>query len=89
MYTYALLETGCYYLIQEKINSPISLIRPSVESDQCLFINRYDDPLISEWKKKTDPIHEIIECLSDDAVHEWEKYYNSNEDAYYEEDDDE
>jgi len=88
MYTYALLEPGCYYLIQEKINSPISLIRPSVESDQCLFINRYDDSLVTEWKKKTDPIHEIIECLSDDAVHEWEKYYNSNEDAYTEEDDD-
>ena len=88
MYTYALLEPGCYYLVQEKVNSPISLIRATVESDHCMFISRYGEPMITEWKKKEDPIHDIIECLSDETAREWEKYYN-NEDAYYEEEDDE
>ncbi|MBI1341780.1 MAG: hypothetical protein GC171_02470 [Terrimonas sp.] len=86
MYTYALLEPGCYYLVQEKINSPISLIKATVESDVCMFITRYDEPMVTEWKKKNDPIHDILECLTDDTTREWEKYYNS-EDAYYEEDD--
>ncbi|HVZ57843.1 MAG TPA: hypothetical protein VG870_14385 [Chitinophagaceae bacterium] len=82
MYSYGLLETGCYYLIQEKEGSPISLIKPTVETDHCLFISRYDDPLVTEWKRKNDPILDIIECLTDEGVRAWEKYYNS-EDAYY------
>jgi hypothetical protein len=41
MYTYALLEPGCYYLIQEKKELPISLIRINVESDHCVFVSRY------------------------------------------------
>jgi len=88
MYSYGLLETGCYYLIQEKENAPISLIKPTVESDHCLFVTRYDEPMVTEWKRKNDPIHDIVECLTDEGVKSWEKYYNS-EDAYYEEDDDE
>lgn len=86
MYSYGLLETDCYYLIQEKANGPLSLIKPTVESDHCIFINKYDEPLVTEWKRKTDPIHDIVECLTDEHVRAWEKYYN-NEDAYYEDDD--
>ena len=38
MYSYALLENGCHYLIQEKEDSPITLIQVTVESDHCLYI---------------------------------------------------
>jgi len=88
MYSYGLLETECYYLVQEKENSAVQLIKVSLESDHCMFVMRYDDPMETEWKRKTDPIHDIIECLTDEAVRAWEKHYNSSEDAYYEEDDD-
>lgn len=88
MYTYALLEPGCHYLIQEKEDSEIELIKVTVETDHCLFVMKYDEPTITEWKRKNDSIHEIIECLTDDAVKEWEKYYDSNQDAYYEEEED-
>lgn len=84
MYTYALLEPGCFYLVQEKVSSPVSLIRVNLESDHCMFINRYDEPLVTEWKRKSDPIHDILECLTDETAREWEAYYN-NEDAYHEE----
>lgn len=87
MYTYALLEPGCYYLVQEKINSPITLIKASVETDHCLFVTRYEEPLLTEWKRKNDPIHDIIECLSDETAREWQKFYYNEEDAYHEEDD--
>jgi hypothetical protein len=86
MYSYGLLETGCYYLVQEKDDSPINLIKVTLESDHCMFVMRYKDETVMEWKRKTDPIHDIVECLTDEAVRSWEKYYNS-EDAYYEEDD--
>ena len=89
MYSYGLLERGCYYLVQEKKGSPLSLIKVTSESDYCMYVFTYDDQLTTGWKRKTDPIHDIIECLSDQAVEDWEKQYNSNEDAYHEEEDEE
>jgi hypothetical protein len=88
MYSYGLLEPGCYYLVQEKEDSEIKLIKVTVETDHCLFISRYDDPLVTEWRRKSDSLHDIVECLTDQAVKEWETHYPSSEDAYYEEEDD-
>ncbi len=86
MYTYALLEPGCYYLIQEKKDLPISLIRINVESDHCVFVSRYQDEEVLEWKKKADPIFDIIELLSDDAVAKWEEAYKAT--FFFKEEDD-
>lgn len=84
MYSYALLEPGCYYLIQEKEESPIHLIQINLETDHCLYVSSFAEAEIMEWKKKSDPIHDIIELLGDEAVKEWETIYNK--DAYnYEE----
>lgn len=87
MYSYALLESGYYYLLQEKEEGPVALIRIMVETDHCLYITRYSDTPVMEWKKKNDPIFEILELLSDDKVREWQSVYNDSQDAYYEEDD--
>jgi hypothetical protein len=88
MYTYELLETGCYYLVKEKEDSDITLIKVALESDHCLFVQKFEDPTDTEWKMKKEPLFDIIECLSDQAVKEWEQHYKSSQDAYYEEDDD-
>lgn len=87
MYSYGLLEPQCYYLVQEDADSPIELIKVAVESDHCMYIFKYNDELSTEWKKKNDKLYDIIECLSDEMVEVWEKQYNSNEESYYEEDD--
>jgi hypothetical protein len=88
MYSYALLETGCYYLIQEKEESPIELIQVTMETDHCSFVTIYSDEETLNWKRKSDPIFDIIELLSDEAIKEWQALYNK--DAYnYEEEDDE
>lgn len=89
MYSYDLLETGCYYLVKEKEDSAVTLIKVAVESDHCLFIQRFDEPMETEWKLKKDTLHDIIECLSDEAVKAWEEHYQSRQDAFYEEDEDE
>ncbi len=83
MYTYELLETGCYYLVKEKEDSPVILIRVAVTTDHCLFIQRYDEPMETCWKMKKDPLFDIIECLSDAAVKSWEVYYRSSQDAFF------
>lgn len=88
MYTYDLLEAGCYYLVKKKEDSKIALIKVAMESDSCVFIQKFEDPTDTEWKLKKDSLHDIIECLSDEAVKEWEILYKSSEDAYTEEDDD-
>ena len=88
MFSYDLLEAGCHYLIREKEDAPITLIKVAVESDHCLFIQRFDDPTETEWKLKKDALHDIIECLNDETVKQWEEHYKSSEESYYEEDDD-
>ena len=88
MYSYGLLETGCYYLVQEKLDSPIALIKATMESDHCMYVFTYNDEVVTGWKRKTDKIYDIIECLSDEAAETWEKQYNSNNEAYYEGDED-
>jgi hypothetical protein len=87
MYSYALLEPECYYLIQEKENEGLILLQVKVETDNCMFVVKYGDETISQWKRKTDSIHDILELLSDEAVQDWKKVYYDSEDAYYEEDD--
>jgi hypothetical protein len=52
-----------------------------------MFISKYVETEVTEWKRKTDPIFEIIELLDDQAVKEWESSYYNNEDAYYEDED--
>ena len=73
MYSYALLEKGCYYLIQE--------------TDYGMYVSKYDDSELVVWKKKSDPIFDILELLGDDKVKTWESIYNNSQDTYnYEED---
>lgn len=85
MYSYALLEPGCYYLIQEEAESVIELVKVTVETDHCMYVFKYQDQLTTEWRRKSEPIYDIIECLDDAKVDAWEKQYNSNnEESYYE-----
>ena len=89
MYSYALLEKNCYYLIQESEVSPVSLIKVNLETEQCMFVSRYAEEQLNEWKKKGDPIFDILELVSDDKIKDWESIYNDNQGSYnYEEDED-
>ena len=87
MYSYGLLEPGCYYLVQEEMDAAIELIKVTVESDHCMYVFKYNDELSTGWRRKNDKLYDIIECLSDEMVEAWEKHYNNNAESYYEEDD--
>jgi hypothetical protein len=89
MYSYALLERNCYYLIQETEGSPVHLIKVNLETEQCMYVSRYVDEQVNEWKKKGDPIFDILELVSDEKIKDWESIYNDNQGSYnYEEDED-
>ena len=84
MYSYALLEPECYYLVQERESESLTLLQIKVETDNCMFVVKYGDETVTEWKRKSDSIHDIIECLTDESVKSWEKNYNAeDEDALY------
>jgi hypothetical protein len=61
MYSYALLEPGCYYLVQEKENDKLTLLQVKVISDHCMYVEKYTETDLQEWKRKTDSIIDIIE----------------------------
>jgi hypothetical protein len=87
MYTYELLETGCYYLVKEKEDSNVKMIQVAVESDHCLYVQYFDNPAETSWKMKKDTLFDIIECLSDEMVQAWKTHYNiPSEDIFYEDD---
>jgi hypothetical protein len=86
MYSYALLEPECYYLVQEKKNEELTLLQVKVISDSAMYVIKYKESVVMEWKRKTDNIHDIIELLGDNVVKEWTNVYYNNEDAFYEED---
>jgi hypothetical protein len=90
MYSYALLEKNCYYLIQEKEGETIALIRINFETDHCVYVSKYDESTQLEWRKKTDFIFDILELLDDEKVKEWQTVYKDNLGTYnYEEEDEE
>ncbi|RYZ22363.1 MAG: hypothetical protein EOO16_09345 [Chitinophagaceae bacterium] len=75
-------------MIQEQKEDAVRLIRIASETDHCLYVFYYDDQLATGWRRKGDAIFDIIECLTDDHVSEWEKQYNDSsnqeQDSYHE-----
>jgi hypothetical protein len=52
-----------------------------------MYVSRFAETTLGEWKKKSDPIYDILELLGDDKVKDWESIYNDNQGTYnYEED---
>jgi hypothetical protein len=88
MYSFDLLEKGCYYLIKEKCDDEVQLIKIGVITDQGLFIQYCNDEWTTKWKLKKDELFDIIECLSDDAVKSWETQFYEGTDAFQENEDD-
>jgi len=52
-----------------------------------MYVSGYAETEVTVWKKKTDPIFDILELLEDEKVKTWESIYNDSQDTYnYEED---
>ncbi len=89
MYSYRLLEPGRYYLIREYEQGPIRLLQAMMQTDRCLLIQRYGIPVDLEWRSLDDPLQDILECLSDEQVRQWQYCFRSYEEAYLQSDDSE
>ena len=56
MYSYALLEPECFYLVQEKKNDALTLLQVKVETDTAMYVLKFKDSEMGVWKKKKDDI---------------------------------
>lgn len=83
MYSYAILEPECYYLVQLNENDPLSLIQVKVVSDFGMYVVRYENELTMQWVKKTDQIFDIVELLSDETAQKWLGVYTNSEESLY------
>jgi hypothetical protein len=88
MYTFDILDTGCVYLVKEKETDPLQIVRIHFKTDYAVCFSLYSRGEKVIWKKKTDPLFDIIELLDDEAIANWEKLF-FNEDAFYSGEDEE
>lgn len=83
MYSYAILEPDCYYLVQLVENAPLSLIQVKVVSDYAMYVVSYGNELTMKWVKKSEEIFDIIELLSDEVARKWLDVYTNSEESFY------
>jgi len=83
------MEPGRYYLVREYEQGPIQLLQVLMHTDRCQLFQRYTIPVELEWRMLNDPLHDILECLSDTQVQQWQHCFRSYEDAYLRSDDSE
>lgn len=86
MNTFGELEQGSYYVIQEVENTGLELIYIPLITEKCVLVEFQDDDQTLTWFKKTDPLFEIVEQLTDEQAIIYESLFEDDEDD--EEDDD-
>lgn len=63
MATYADLQPGMFYLLQDKPQGDISFVSVLAYSDQCVLLRSFGKVEVDFWRKKSDGIHELVEEL--------------------------
>jgi hypothetical protein len=79
MNAYSNLEIHQFYLVQEEEDAEITLIQPLLETDHCFFILQHGELENTFWKKKTDPIYEIIEQLTDEQAEDFQNIWEEDD----------
>lgn len=84
MNTFANLETDEFYLIREKENSEVTLVQTLMETDHCIFILQRGDDERSFWKRKTEPLFQIIDKLTEEQADEYEELWDNEQTTFFE-----
>jgi hypothetical protein len=92
MSTYAELLPEHFYLLIENEGEEIVLLQPILETNNCLLLENQDDYGNIYWRKKSDPIYEIVDELSDEQVAIYDDLYEEEDEdelSYEDEEEDE
>jgi hypothetical protein len=79
MATYNDLYPASYYLIKENENAGIELVYIPMVTGKCVLIEYQDDDQTMKWFKKTDPIYELVEQLTEEQAVIYESLFENEE----------
>lgn len=80
MSTYSDLIIGRYYLITEVDGEELILVQPMLETNSAMFLILHDaEDEITYWRKKEDPIFEILEELTDEEALAYELLFDEDQ----------
>lgn len=80
MSTYSELTIGRYYLITEVEGEELILVQPMLETNAAMFLILHDaEDEITYWRKKGDPIFEILEELTDEEALAYELLFDEDQ----------
>ncbi len=80
MSTYSELIIGRYYLITENEGEELVLVQPMLETNAAVFLILHDaEDEITYWRKKEDPIFEILEELTDEEALSYELLFDNDQ----------
>lgn len=80
MTNYSSLLLDHAYLILEEEGDEIALVQVLMETNKCVLVELHDDEDTTFWRKKTDPIFEIVEQLTDAQVEAYDELFEDEED---------
>ena len=80
MATYSDLKPGFYYLIRENENSSIELVFIPMETGKCVLVEYQDEEQSMNWFKKTEPVYELIEQLTNEQAEQFESLFEKEDD---------
>ncbi len=83
MKTYADLSLNRHYLLIESEGESIVLIEPILSTENCFLNVLHDDEESTFWRKKSDPIFEIVEELTEEQFNEFETLFEDDEEDVY------
>lgn len=83
MKTYADLTLNHHYLLIESEGESIVLVEPILATENCFLNILHDDEETTFWRKKTDPIFEIVEELTEEQFDEYESLFEEEDEDVY------
>ncbi|HTB52035.1 MAG TPA: hypothetical protein VK718_04600 [Ferruginibacter sp.] len=85
MTNYSNLLLDQAYLIIENEGEEVSLIQVLMQTNKCVLVEIHDDEQTTFWRKKSDPIFEIIDQLTDAQVEAYDELFEEEDTDYSEE----
>jgi hypothetical protein len=80
MSNYSELIIGRYYLLTENEGEELVLVQPMLETNAAVFLILHDaEEEITYWRKKSDPIFEVLEELTDEEALAYELLFDEDE----------
>lgn len=80
MATYNELTPANYYLIQENENAGLELVYIPMVTEKAVLVEYQDEDQTLKWYKKTEPLTEVVEQLTEEQAVIYESLFDDDDD---------